>query len=91
MKNDRTWKFLSLAAIAGVFYVGHGLHTMAGGTSLTPAANADLIGGAMTVDAEDVLITSSADGRTLHLWTFGPWDLNQRRVPQYARSVVVGP
>ena len=89
MKSDRTWKLLVALLAAALFYAADGLHRLAGGgpTSLTPSAQAEIIGHGMTMDAEDVLITSSADGMTLYLWTFGPWNLNERRIPQFRRTV----
>ena len=91
MKSDRTWKLLAALLAAAIFYAADGLHRLAGGgaSSLTPAAQAEIIGHGMTMDAEDVLITSSADGRRLYLWTFGPWNLNERRIPQFQRSVCI--
>ena len=91
MKTDRTWKLLAVLLAAALFYTADGLHRYAGGPSLTPAAQAEIIGHGMTVDAEDVLITSSADGKTLYLWTFGPWNLNERRIPEFRRAVCAQP
>jgi hypothetical protein len=85
--NDRLWKLIAIAFVASLFYVGAGLHGLAGGAPLTPRAHAELIGGAMTEDSEDVLITSSVDGRTLYIWTLGPWNLNERRLPELKRII----
>lgn len=87
-KSDRTWKVLTAAFIVALFYIGSGLHEMAGGAPLANQAHADVIGGSVTQDHEDVLITSSSDGRKLYLWTFGPWNLSERRVPELKRVVV---
>jgi hypothetical protein len=88
MKTDRTWKLLAALLAAALFYAADGLHRLAGGRpGFTSAAQAQIVGHGMTMDAEDVLITSSADGRRLYLWTFGPWNLNERRIPQFKGSV----
>ncbi len=91
MKTDRTWKLLVAILAAALFYAADGLHRLAGGgsSSFTPSAQAEIIGQGMTMDAEDVLITSSADGKRLYLWTFGPWNLNERRIPQFRRTVCI--
>ncbi|MHC5023909.1 MAG: hypothetical protein ACYTGG_08350 [Planctomycetota bacterium] len=85
--NDRVWKLIAIAFVAALFYVGTGLHDLAGGESITPRANAELIGGALTQDAEDVLITSSACGRALYIWTLGDWHLNDHRMPRLKRII----
>ncbi len=89
MKTARLWKVLAAAFIVALFYIGGALYELAGGEPLTPAAygQAGLIGPAMTVDAENILITSSADGKTLYLWTFGRRTLNELRLPELARSI----
>lgn len=87
--NDRMWKLIAAAFVVALFYVGAGLHGLAG-SPLTPRAQAQLVDGAMTQDAEDVLITSSVDGKTLYIWTFGPWHLNERRIPELKRVVCAG-
>ena len=89
MKTDRLWKVLAAAFIVALFYIGGALYELAGGEPMTPAAygQAGLIGPALTVDAEDILITSSADGKTLYLWTFGRRNLNAQRMPELAREV----
>ncbi len=93
MKTDRIWKLLVALLAAALFYGADGLHRLAGRgggpSSFTPSAQAEIIGHGMTMDAEDVLITSSADGRKLYLWTFGPWNLNERRIPQFSRTVCI--
>ncbi len=93
MKTDRLWKVLAAAFIVALFYIGGALYELAGGEPLTPAAygQAGLIGPALTVDAEDILITSSADGKTLYLWTFGRRTLNELRLPELARSIQAYP
>ena len=93
MKTDRLWKVLAAAFIVALFYIGGALYELAGGEPLTPTAygQAGLIGPAMTVDAENILITSSADGKTLYLWTFGRRTLNELRLPELARSIQAYP
>ena len=84
MKSDRTWKLLVAAFIVALFYIGSSLNQLAGGEPFTQQAfgQAGLIGPAMTIDAEDTLITSSADGKTLYVWTFGRRTLNELRLPE---------
>jgi hypothetical protein len=89
MRNDRFWKLLAAALVVALLYVADSIGRLAGGGPLTPQANAEMIAHGMTLDAEDVLITSSADGRTLYIWTFGPWALNERRIPQFRQAVCV--
>ena len=93
MKTDRLWKVLAAVFIVALFYIGGALYELAGGESLTPAAygQAGLIGPALTVDAENILITSSADGKTLYLWTFGRRTLNELRLPELARRIQAYP
>ena len=89
MKTNGLWKMLAAAFIVAMFYIGGALYEMAGGESLTTRAYGEgiVIGPALTIDAEDVLITSSADGRELYLWSFGNRTLNEHRVPQFQRTV----
>lgn len=89
MKTDRLWKVLAAAFIVALIYIGGALHELAGGEPLTPAAygQAGLIGPALTVDAEDILITSSADGQKLYLWTFGNRRLNELRMPRFQGTI----
>ncbi len=89
MKTDRLWKVLAAAFIVALFYIGGALYELAGGEPLTPAAygQAGLIGPALTIDAEDILITSSADGQKLYLWSFGQRTLNAQRMPRFQRTI----
>ena len=87
MKTNRFWKMLAIALVVALFYVGTGLHSHADGQSLVPSAHGQIIGPAITQDAQDVLITASADGRTLYIWTFGDWNLEERRLPVFQRVV----
>ena len=89
MKTNGLWKMLAAAFIVALFYIGGALYEMAGGKSLAPTAYGEgaVIGPALTVDAEDVLITSSLDGKTLYLWTFGRRNLNEHRMPELSREV----
>ncbi|MHC4590985.1 MAG: hypothetical protein ACYTAQ_17110 [Planctomycetota bacterium] len=87
MKSDRIWKLLAVAFVAALFYAADAVHRLAGAGPLTPQARAQVVGPAMTEGAENVLVTSSADGRTLYIWTFGPWKLDEWRIPQYRHRV----
>jgi len=91
MKSDRTWKMLTAAFIVALFYIGSALNQLSGGDPFTQQAlgQAGVIGPAMTIDAEDTLITSSADGKTLYVWTFGRRTLNEQRLPEFQRSINV--
>lgn len=93
MKSDRTWKLLVAAFIVALFYIGSALNQLAGGEPFTKQAygQAGLIGPAMTIDAEDTLITSSSDGKTLYVWTFGRRTLNEQRVPELRRVIQAYP
>ena len=89
MKTNGLWKVLAAAFIVALFYIGGGLYELTGGKSLTPRAYGDgaLIGPALTVDAEDILITSSPSGKTLYLWTFGKRTLNEHRMPRFQGTI----
>lgn len=89
MKSDRTWKLLTAAFIVALFYIGSALNQLVGGEPLTQQAfgQAGVIGPAMTIDAEDTLITSSSNGRTLYVWTFGRRTLNEQRMPELRRVI----
>ena len=89
MKRDRFWKVLAVAFVAALFYAADAVHRLAGAGPLTPRAQAQVIGPALTEYAEDALVTSSPDGRTLYIWTFGPWKLDELRVPQFRHSVTM--
>lgn len=69
-RNDRFWKLMAVALVIGVFYLGTVIF-ISGGQSLTPKADAQIIAPSLTQTHDDVLITSSVDGKTLYLWTFG--------------------
>ena len=89
MKSDRTWKLLVAAFIVALFYIGSAINQLSGGEPFTQQAlgQAGLIGPAMTIDAEDTLITSSADGKNLYVWTFGRRTLNEQRIPELQRVI----
>ena len=91
MKSHQTWKLLAAALIVALFYIGSSLNQLLGGEPLSQQAfgQAGVIGPAMTIDAEDTLITSSADGRTLYIWTFGRRTLNEQRLPEFRRAIQV--
>jgi hypothetical protein len=89
MKSDRFWKLLAAAFVAALFYAADAVHRLAGGGPLTPQATAQVMAPAMTEYAEDVLVTSSPSGKTLYIWTFGPWKLDELRVPQFRHSVSI--
>jgi len=86
-RNDRFWKAVAVALVAGVFYLGTAIF-ISGGESLQPKANAQIIGPSMTQQHEDILITSSVDGKTLYLWTFGHQPLlDNDRFPTFQGKV----
>jgi hypothetical protein len=89
MRRDRFWKVLAVAFVAALFYAADAVHRLVGAGPLAPRtrAQAQVIGPAMTEYAEEVLVTASPDGRTLYIWTFGPWNLDELRVPQFRHSV----
>ena len=83
MKANRFWKMLAIALVVALFSIGTAIHAPVDGWPLLPAAHGQVIGPAITQDAQDVLITASADGRTLYIWTFGDWNLEERRLPVF--------
>ncbi len=89
MKTNGLWKMLAAAFIVALFYIGGALYELAGGESLTPKAYGEgaLIGPALTIDAEDILVTTSADGQKLYLWSFGQRTLNEQRMPRFQRTI----
>jgi hypothetical protein len=89
MRHDRFWKLLAIVFVAALFYAADAVHRLAGAGPLTPQAGAQVIGPAVTEYDEDVLVTSSSDGRVLYIWTFGPWKLDEWRVPQFRHRVCV--
>lgn len=91
MRSDRIWKLLAAAFVVALFYAADAVHRLAGAgpLALGAQARAQVIGPAMTEYAEDVLITASPDGRTLYIWTFGPWRLDEQRVPQFRHKVTI--
>ena len=89
MKTNGLWKMLAAAFIVALFYIGGALYELAGGKSLTPRAYGEgtVIGPALTVDAEDILITTGPSGKTLYLWTFGNRTLNEQRMPRFQGTI----
>lgn len=73
--HTRFSKFCALLAIAGLFYVGHGLHQRGGGDgqfpSLTNMAQADDITSVSPANGgygHFYVVTSSPDRREIHVW-----------------------
>lgn len=87
MKTDRFGKLLIAGVVAGLFYVGTAIFSMAG-EAVGNTADAQIIGPSMTQEHHDVLITSSVDGKQLHIWTFGERELlDANRMPVYQGSI----
>jgi hypothetical protein len=65
MSDSRFWRLIAVLFVAGVFYVGHGLHN--GGE--IPALDSPAIAGAPWGNPNDSrFFTVSEDGRTLYVW-----------------------
>jgi hypothetical protein len=65
----RFWKFISVPAVAGLFYIGHGLHSgampwerVAEGAAVHPQYSPWIDGLAPAA------VTQSADGKTIYYW-----------------------
>lgn len=87
MKIDRFGKLLLAGVVAGLFYVGSALFSLSG-QAVTGTAHAQIIGPSVTQEHHDVLITTSVDGKTLHVWTFGQRELiDANRMPVYQGSI----
>jgi hypothetical protein len=73
MKDSMFWRLVAAMAVAGVFYVGHGLHT--GGDSqpsLDFVSTAHAEGAGIVLNAADnsvTMSTCSPDGKTLYVFS----------------------
>ena len=68
MRDSTFWRAAAVAAIIGLFYVGHGLHqTRPGGQAFLE--NTAHAAGVANEDAENVF-TSSQDGKTIFMWQY---------------------
>jgi hypothetical protein len=66
MGDSRFWRMIAVLCVAGVFYVGHGLHN----GSAIPALDSSAIAAAPWGNShESRFYTVSEDGRTLYVWT----------------------
>jgi hypothetical protein len=64
MRDTKFWRFVAVAFVAAVLYVGHGLHR--GGNGVPSLVNSAHAGGVTTMNG--LIYTSDATGRTLHVW-----------------------
>lgn len=69
MKDQRYWKTIAGLFVAGLFYVGHGMHS---GQplelpSLMPAAHASV---GVADESSETLFTASADGKKIYMWQY---------------------
>lgn len=72
MADSKFWRFLALALVVSVFYVGHGLHDSAG--PLLPDLETQLHAGDVATATHQSssrmkIVTSSEDGRSIHIWS----------------------
>jgi hypothetical protein len=72
MTDSKFWRVLAVTVVAGVFYVGHGLHDPS--TSPLPELVSQVHAGDVATAVHEntarmKIITSSDDGRTIHVWT----------------------
>ncbi len=82
------WQICFVALIISLFYIGHGLNTRQAGPGLVKTAEAQVITSGVVNDG-NLLITTSRDGRSLFLWTFGPDEISKDRYPVFQDSVRV--
>jgi hypothetical protein len=71
MADSKFWRVLAVAAVAGVFYLGHGLHDPS--DNPLPDLVSELHAGDVATavhqnTARMKIITSSDQGRTIHVW-----------------------
>lgn len=77
MKDTYFWRILSVAAVAGLFYVGHGLHS-GGEPSLDFASTVHAQGAGITYNSQDnsvIMATASDDGKTLYIFSRRPGNI----------------
>ena len=71
MKDSLFWRGIAAAFVAGIIYVGDGLHSGPAPAfrlpSLTPSAQASV--GVADENSESVF-TASEDGRTIYMWQY---------------------
>ena len=74
MNESRFWRIAAAGVVAGMFYVGHGLHESQTGDfslpSLASEARADS-GGVAAVpyhQNHSLIVTCSEDGQTIYVW-----------------------
>jgi hypothetical protein len=74
MADSKFWRVLAVVAVAGVFYLGHGLHDPS--ASLLPELETELHAGDVATAINNGnglglmrIITSSDNGRTIHVWS----------------------
>ena len=78
MKDTYFWRILSVVAVLGLFYVGHGLHSSSETTSIDFAGTAHAQGAGITYNTQDnsvVMATCSEDGKTLYIFSRRPGNL----------------
>jgi len=70
MTDSRFGKVATLFFIAGLFYIGHGLHsagTVPGPTLATPV----FAGGvAVANDEQEIVFTSNENGKKIYMWQY---------------------
>jgi hypothetical protein len=72
MADSKFWRVLAIAAVAGGFYLGHGLHDSS--SSLLPELETELHAGDVATATHQgtsrmKIVTSSDNGRTIHVWS----------------------
>jgi hypothetical protein len=69
MQDNKFWRFVAVALVGALFYIGHGLHN--GHQSLPSLVNAAYAGGAGVqngASGQYGIFTSSQDGNVLYCW-----------------------
>ena len=75
MSDNRFWRAIAVLMVAGVFYVGHGLHEE---TAELPSLSTPAKASEVTLNHKDHngLFTASPDGSVIYTWKFaGPYDV----------------
>ena len=70
MKDSFFWRCVSVLAVGGLFYVGHGLHE-SGRLESPQFATPAIAGGVIQGESTNMIYTQSEDGTTVYSWVLG--------------------
>ena|SRR5436190_4714607 len=80
MSDSRFWRFVAAFAVAGVFYVGHGLH---GSEVSLPSLDSNAFAGGVWGPSNSAdFFTASEDGRVVYQWRYS-LDDNVKFIREY--------